>query len=90
MASAWEMAIKASIGKLEIEQPLETLLPKQLEQNDIALLPISLPHVMNLMTLPFHHRDPFDRLIIARGMVDGLIILSADPVFEEYGIDLIR
>lgn len=89
VASIWEMAIKVSIGKLELRQPFESLIPQQLAENDIALLDISVPHAVRLTTLPFHHRDPFDRLLIAQAMIEHMPILSADAAFDAYGVERI-
>ena len=86
IASIWEMAIKVSIGKLTIAQPLDLFLPSQLQQNSIALLEINLRHVLAVNNLPFHHRDPFDRLLAAQALIDQLEFLSADAVFDVYGV----
>lgn len=85
-ASLWEMAIKFSIGKLELGQPFETLFPAQLENNSIEILGISVEHLKAVCSLPFHHRDPFDRLIIAQAQVEKLPIISTDTIFDRYGI----
>jgi PIN domain nuclease of toxin-antitoxin system len=66
-ASLWEIAIKTSIGKLILAQPYSVFIPQQLALNSIEILPINLAHLVLLSTLPFHHRDPFDRLLIAQG-----------------------
>ncbi|MBV9387184.1 MAG: type II toxin-antitoxin system VapC family toxin [Chroococcidiopsidaceae cyanobacterium CP_BM_ER_R8_30] len=63
VASLWEMAIKVSIGKLSLDQPFETLIPREMSLNSIGLLEISFSHTAVVATLPFHHRDPFDRLL---------------------------
>jgi PIN domain nuclease of toxin-antitoxin system len=86
VASLWEMAIKVSIGKLSLDIPLETLIPQHMELSSINLLPIDLPHVAMVSTLPFHHRDPFDRLIIAQAMIEGIPVVSVDPAFDDYPI----
>src|SRR5262249_53580287 len=86
MASAWEIAIKVGIGKLLIGQPLDIFLPDQLERNGIDLLPIALPHVFRVTTLPMHHRDPFDRLLIAQSLVEAMPLVSVDSVFDVYGV----
>lgn len=83
------MAIKVSIGKRELRQPFESLIPQQLAENDIMLLGISVTHAIRLTTLPFHHRDPFDRLLIAQAMVEQLPILSVDAAFDAYGVERI-
>jgi PIN domain nuclease of toxin-antitoxin system len=86
LASAWEMAIKISLGKLEIDSPLQSFLPTQLAANGIAQLDITFRHVCRVGQLPFHHRDPFDRLLAAQCLEDDFTILSSDPVFERYGV----
>src|SRR5215213_196665 len=65
-ASLWEIAIKVSIGKLSLTQPFQTSVLGQMAYNDIRLLDISVAHILEVLTLPFHHRDPFDRMIIAQ------------------------
>ncbi|MGA1864320.1 MAG: type II toxin-antitoxin system VapC family toxin [bacterium] len=86
IASIWEMAIKLSIGKLCLEEPLENLLPRELKINGIYILPIELKHVMIVAGLPFHHRDPFDRILIAQCQAENLPILSSDINFKKYEI----
>ena len=86
MASVWELAIKISIGKLTLAQPLEEYLANQMNRNGIALLPIALPHVLRVQTLPLHHRDPFDRLIVAQSLVEDMPLVSADSLLDTYGI----
>ena len=85
-ASAWEMAIKASKGKLTLMARADQFVANQLLKDDIKLLPITLPHVGQVEQLPFHHKDPFDRLLIAQTMVEHIDIVSIDPVFDQYGI----
>ncbi len=89
LASLWEIAIKVSIGKLELLPSFEELIPAQLEENDIKLLPLDLNHLSELIRLPFHHRDPFDRLIIVQGMTEGLPLISKDASFKMYPIEVI-
>lgn len=86
MVSIWEMAVKFSIGKLQMVQPFGTFIPHQLYTNGIDVLGIELNHVLTVATLPFHHRDPFDRLIVAQCLIEHLPILSADPVFDSYSV----
>lgn len=85
-ASLWEMAIKLSLGRLQLGLPFEELIPQQLKLNDIQLLSIEVEHITPVTTLPFHHRDPFDRLLVAQAMVEHMPIVSADPTFEAYPI----
>lgn len=86
LASIWEIAIKVSIGKLLLAEPVESFVNAQIERNDIQLLPIHLSHAIKVATLPFHHRDPFDRLLVAQGLVEQLPIVGADNIFNDYGI----
>jgi PIN domain nuclease of toxin-antitoxin system len=86
LASIWEMAIKLSLGKLKLKQPIEKFLPAQLQENSILQLDISFRHVVGVASLPFHHRDPFDRLIISQAIQENLLILSSDVTFDAYNI----
>jgi PIN domain nuclease of toxin-antitoxin system len=86
LASVWEMAIKASLGKLELRVPVGTYVETQLAETGIALYDITLDHVVRVAELPLHHRDPFDRLLIAQALCDDLILLSADESFDAYGV----
>lgn len=86
IASVWEMAIKCSIGKLILDLPIQTFVEQQIQQNSLDLLSIQLPHLWIVATLPLHHRDPFDRLLIAQAMVEKISIISADIVFDAYAV----
>jgi PIN domain nuclease of toxin-antitoxin system len=86
IASAWEVAIKASLGKLEVPEPLERFLADQLAANGFRLLGLELRHVAGVRALPFHHRDPFDRLLASQCLAERLMLVSADPVFRRYGV----
>jgi PIN domain nuclease of toxin-antitoxin system len=88
-ASLWEIAIKVSIGKLSLFQPFGQLISQQLEENDVSVMSISLNHLTRLLDLPFHHRDPFDRLIIAQAVTESLPVISSDAVFAQYPVKLI-
>ena len=87
IASLWEMAIKLSIGKLKLAQPIEVMIPYQMEINGIRLLDIKLEHVVIVATLPYHHRDPFDRLLIAQAMAEQMPIVTRDTQFGAYNIE---
>lgn len=89
IASVWEIAIKVSLGKLPMTVPIETFLPAQLQRNDVQLLPIEMWHALKVAGLPFHHRDPFDRLLISQSIVDELPILGTDTSFDAYGVQRI-
>ena len=83
MASLWEMAIKIKIGKLDLAFGLETL-ASYLNRNNIEILPIAFEHILETMRLEDHHRDPFDRIIIAQARFEKLTILSKDENFPQY------
>jgi PIN domain nuclease of toxin-antitoxin system len=87
IASVWEMAIKVSLGKLNLSQPFDLFIPNQLLLNDITLLDITVSHALRVATLPFHHRDPFDRLLIAQSLVEGMPFIGTDSVFDAYGVN---
>ena len=86
IASLWEMAIKISLQKLKLGQPFNRLIPQQLARNGFGLMQIGISHVAGLISLPFHHRDPFDRLLIAQAIAERMPVVSRDVVFESYGI----
>ncbi len=85
-ASYWELAIKISIGKYALHEPYETFTDRAILQNGFQIVPIEPHHTAALTNLPFHHRDPFDRLMVAQAMVEGLILVSADSVLDAYPI----
>jgi PIN domain nuclease of toxin-antitoxin system len=81
-----EIAIKVRIGKLPLPAPFGVMFPADLLTADIHLLPLEADHIEPLTTLPLHHKDPFDRLIAATALVEGLTLVSADPAFDAYGV----
>jgi PIN domain nuclease of toxin-antitoxin system len=89
IASAWELSIKISTGKLQLSMPVETLFRDHVVANGFEILPIKLQHVTHVRRLAFHHRDPFDRLLAAQAIEESLEIVSADKVFTRYGIQRI-
>ncbi|MGL5832753.1 MAG: type II toxin-antitoxin system VapC family toxin [Waterburya sp.] len=86
LASIWEMAIKHSVGKLSFELPFMVFVEQQMLQNSMSLLNIQLSHLNVIANLPLHHRDPFDRLIIAQAMVEQIPVVGIDAVFDSYPI----
>ena len=86
LASCWEIAIKQSLGKLRIPAPLEQFVPEQMAVNNFKPLEIDFRHVARVAKLPFHHRDPFDRLLAAQALEEGLTLVSSDPAFDAYGV----
>lgn len=89
IASLWEIAIKVSLGKLTLAQEFHELFPSQLEHNDFQILPAEPEHLSHLIGLPFHHKDPFDRLIICQAIHENLPIIGCDRVFSSYPIQLL-
>jgi PIN domain nuclease of toxin-antitoxin system len=88
-ASIWELQIKLSLGKLESKLTLSQRISVAETKNRITLLPISLGHIHRLETLPHHHRDPFDRMLIAQALDEGIPIISKDDIFREYPIQIV-
>ncbi|PKN16187.1 MAG: PIN domain nuclease [Deltaproteobacteria bacterium HGW-Deltaproteobacteria-23] len=86
LASCWELAIKSSIGKIRLSKPVDRFIPEELAANDFQLLPIDFRHVAKVETLPFYHRDPFDRLLVAQSLAEKMSIISADAVLSGYGV----
>ncbi len=85
-ASLWEIAIKISIGKFVLDEPFAVLIPDQLAKNRIELLNISVAHTAMVTSMPFHHRDPFDRLIAAQAKIEQLTLVSVDAAFDAYDV----
>ena len=87
LASIWEMQIKYQLGKLKLRLPLPDLIQEQRQVNNIQLLPIELNHIWTLDRLENHHRDPFDRLLIAQAIAEDLPILSDGGLFDLYPVE---
>jgi PIN domain nuclease of toxin-antitoxin system len=85
LASVWEIQIKLQINKLTLDTPLADILTLQ-QQNGLQLLPITVPHILELQTLPLYHKDPFDRLLIAQTRVEKAVLLSKDAKFQPYPV----
>ncbi len=81
IVSLWEIELKRNIDKLSLTQPIETLLP-----TEIVILPLKIEHIGYLKNLPFHHRDPFDRIIISQAIVEGYTLVTDDKAFKQYGV----
>jgi PIN domain nuclease of toxin-antitoxin system len=89
IASLWEITIKVSLGKLELLDDLTTI-ENILRLQGIAILPIHTSHLLSLLYIPFHHRDPFDRLIIAQALAEQLTLVSDDGMFSSYSVPLLK
>ena len=86
IATCWEIAIKVGLKKLDLGEPATTFLPRELSANKFDVLGIELAHVTFIETLPLHHKDPFDRLLIAQSLLETMPIVSADLQFDPYGV----
>ncbi|MFZ5468711.1 MAG: type II toxin-antitoxin system VapC family toxin [Myxococcota bacterium] len=87
--SAWEIAIKQSIGKLELPKPAEQWLPEVLRRTGFEVAELGLSAALRVRGLPWHHRDPFDRLLIAHALEDGYTLVTRDGVFADYGVPVL-
>ena len=86
-ASYWEIAIKISCGKYELAGDFVQFMETLISENDFEILPITPVHAATVAELPFHHRDPFDRLLISQAIVEKIPFLSADDAIDSYAVD---
>ncbi|MBW4485399.1 MAG: type II toxin-antitoxin system VapC family toxin [Tildeniella torsiva UHER 1998/13D] len=86
-ASLWEIAIKVNLKKLSLPDDYERFIPQQIALNDIEVLPIAIDHLNVVAKLPLHHRDPFDRMLIAQAMQESIQVVSADTKFDAYNVE---
>jgi PIN domain nuclease of toxin-antitoxin system len=86
VATCWEIAIKVGSKKLDLGEPATTFLPRELAVNHFDLLAIELRHATFVETLPRHHKDPFDRLLVAQALLQGMPVVSVDAAFDSYGV----
>ena len=86
LVSVWEIAIKHSLGRLNLHMSLPDFVRRHLAPKQVTLLQIELPHLLKVATLPHHHRDPFDRLLIAQSMTENISLVSTDAAFDQYGV----
>jgi len=87
--SGWEIAIKSHLGKLKLPADLQGFVAEQLRINGIEVLPLQMAHALHVFTLPDHHRDPFDRMLVAQGQLEELPILTGDPQIAQYAVTVI-
>ncbi|MGE3725457.1 MAG: type II toxin-antitoxin system VapC family toxin [Candidatus Sericytochromatia bacterium] len=85
LISFWEMAIKIQLGKLQLPESLEEMLADTVRVK-IAILPLRPEHILALQSLPLHHRDPFDRILLAQSQSESLTLISRDAAFDAYGV----
>lgn len=89
-ASAWEIAIKFRLGRLTLPSEPESFVPPRLVRDGIGTLPVDIRHALRVASLPSHHRDPFDRLLIAQAQIEDVPIVTADPMIGRYDVTVIR
>ena len=89
-ASYWEIAIKISVKKYALSKPYEVFMQEAIDKNGFGILHIEPKHTAAVTTLPFHHKDPFDRLLVAQAMVEDIPIISGDPVLDSYPVKRLR
>lgn len=90
IATPYELYIKEALGKLSLKNSIEHYIREYILLDSVVLLPITMNHLSAFKTLPFHHKDPFDRLIIAQAIVENLPIITSDTIFDRYDIETIR
>jgi PIN domain nuclease of toxin-antitoxin system len=88
-ASSWEMAIKQQLGRLDLGGPAELVVPELMLRSDVAALSMTHQHSLRAGALPGHHRDPFDRMLIAQAQLEALPIMTADAVFSSYDVECV-
>lgn len=88
-ATSWEIAIKAGAGKLRLPEPAGSYVPRRMADQGLRPLPISHQHTLAVAALPHHHRDPFDRLLIAQANLEGMTLITADRMFEKYSVQML-
>lgn len=89
VASSWEIAIKYAVGKLALPEPPADFVPPRLRRDRISTLHIEHRHALHIASLPMHHRDPFDRILIAQAQLENLPIITADDRFEQYDVQVL-
>ena len=88
-ATAWEIAIKAGLGRLDLGEPPEVCLPRELARSGFLPLPVTFEHALAVRSLPLHHADPFDRMLVAQALSEGLAIMTTDAAISEYNVPTI-
>jgi PIN domain nuclease of toxin-antitoxin system len=88
-ASGWEIVIKADLGRLQLPDEPGKVIPEQMSLNTMVALPIQMSHALHVHSLPKHHRDPFDRMLVAQSQVEELPILTSDPQIAKYEVDVV-
>ena len=89
VASVWELQIKIKLGKFSFSDTLENVIIQEQQTNNLQILPVQLSHALYLENLPLHHKDPFDRLLISQAIVENMTLVTADPEFAKYQVNLL-
>lgn len=89
-ASGWEIAIKHALGKLPLPEPPERYVPSRLETSGMAALPVAMRHTLRVADLPDHHRDPFDRLLVAQAQLESMRLMTVDPRVGVYDVEILQ
>ncbi len=89
VVSVWEMQIKSQLGKLKLNLPLAQIVENQQRINEVHVLPAKLGHILELDNLPLHHKDPFDRLLIAQAQIEDAVLVSKDSAFSGYSVETV-
>ena len=88
-ASSWEIAIKQAIGRLALPEPVDLFVPERMRITGVDGLAVEHAHALRVGGLPPHHRDPFDRLLVAQSQVESVPLLTADPIFGKYAVEVV-
>ena len=89
VVTAWELQIKIALNKFNVKGGLENAVKDEQQNNGFQILPVQLSHALYLENLPLHHKDPFDRLLISQAIVENMTLVSADPEFSKYQVNLL-
>jgi PIN domain nuclease of toxin-antitoxin system len=89
VVSVWEMQIKVQIGKLTLSAPVEKLVQEQRDNNDLNILPVTLAHALKVGDLPLHHKDPFDRLLVAQAIVEDFTFITKEQILSQYAVNIV-
>ena len=87
--TSWEVAIKAAVGKLRLPEAPASYVPRRMADQGLRPLAISHPHALAVFALPPHHRDPFDRLLVAQAQLEDMVLVTADQVLEKYPVEIL-
>lgn len=89
VVSAWEIVMKVGVGKLALDEAPERMIPDQIARNDMEILPMRMSHALRVHDLPDHHKDPFDRLLVAQALDEGTPLVSGDPEVSRYPAEVV-